>query len=601
MDNEDYTPKNMLGVADLATFAFSIVVSCAIGIYYAYKDRKNSTTDNYYYGGGKMNAVAVGLSIAVTFRSAVTVIASPAEAYITGTAVLWEEFLTIFTSFITMIYFIPAFRRMQLNTIFQYLEFRFSAELARLAGFMYSIATVFYMGTIIYLPAVSLNAVTAIPLTLSIVLTGGICTLYTTLGGMKAVVWSDVFQSSIMLIGMFAVTIQGLITIGGFGEMGAALERGERYTELRFDYGIFSRISPTAVLVGNFVFALDTLCFSQPVMQRYLSCRSTTQAQLSLLIYIFPTILISLLVSVNGFIMYAYFEGCDPVMSGILQKIDQGIPYLVLKLFENIPGLTGLFISAIFSASLSTVSSCLNSLSVVLLEDCFVKRWPNLSESIKLIIGKTIVLAIGIVSIITALLISIVRSNALELVYGFSGLIQGPLDGAYILGFFFPWANKYGAFAGVFSGVALLSFIFFGNHIWNIDPYSANIPPRTIELCSANNTNQEQFSNFTSMVMPETISVNAEEGRSILSDVLNLNFNIHMFVGCFVSLLVGLAVSFLTGHTSGSEANPNYFIPIVDNKCLPIKVRKFFRFGVPELSRDEANISLSQRNGVVDD
>nr|XP_039269232.1 sodium-coupled monocarboxylate transporter 1-like isoform X2 [Styela clava] len=539
MDNEDYTPKNMLGVADLATFAFSIVVSCAIGIYYAYKDRKNSTTDNYYYGGGKMNAVAVGLSIAVTFRSAVTVIASPAEAYITGTAVLWEEFLTIFTSFITMIYFIPAFRRMQLNTIFQ--------------------------------------------------------------GGMKAVVWSDVFQSSIMLIGMFAVTIQGLITIGGFGEMGAALERGERYTELRFDYGIFSRISPTAVLVGNFVFALDTLCFSQPVMQRYLSCRSTTQAQLSLLIYIFPTILISLLVSVNGFIMYAYFEGCDPVMSGILQKIDQGIPYLVLKLFENIPGLTGLFISAIFSASLSTVSSCLNSLSVVLLEDCFVKRWPNLSESIKLIIGKTIVLAIGIVSIITALLISIVRSNALELVYGFSGLIQGPLDGAYILGFFFPWANKYGAFAGVFSGVALLSFIFFGNHIWNIDPYSANIPPRTIELCSANNTNQEQFSNFTSMVMPETISVNAEEGRSILSDVLNLNFNIHMFVGCFVSLLVGLAVSFLTGHTSGSEANPNYFIPIVDNKCLPIKVRKFFRFGVPELSRDEANISLSQRNGVVDD
>nr|XP_039269843.1 sodium-coupled monocarboxylate transporter 1-like isoform X1 [Styela clava] len=598
MDEIASVSKKDLGIADYVSFAALLSVSCIIGIYYAYRDRRNSTTSNYYFGDRKINAIAVGLSIAVTFRSSVTVIASPAESYITGTAVLWSDFAIVIIAFITMIYFIPAFRRMQLNTIFEFLELRFSLVLARIAACMYTFGTIFYMGSVVYLPAVSLNAVTSIPLEWSIILTGGICTLYTTLGGMKAVIWNDVFQSIIMIAGMFAVTIQGLITIGGVDKMMDALERGGRYTAMKFEYGIISRVSPAAILVGNFVMAMDVLCFSQTIIQRYLSCKSTRQAQFSLLVYLLPTLLITLATFVNGFIMYTYYEGCDPVLSGKLQKIDQGIPYLAMELFENIPGMAGLFISAIFSASLSTVSSSLNSLSVVLLEDFFVKRWPNMTESIKLLTGKISVVVIGTLVIINAFVISIVRSNALELVYGFTGLIYGPLVGIFILGFFFPWTNKYGAVIGVFSGYVMLSFIFLGNHIWNENPYSENVPLRTIDSCPTNNVTSELFLNTTTS-MPNMLSTNTEVEHSVLLDILNINFNFLMFLGCSVAIVMGLLFSFLTGHTPGSKANPIYFIPLVDNKRLPVKVRKFFRFGVPELLPVEKKIS-SKTDSVED-
>nr|XP_039269782.1 sodium-coupled monocarboxylate transporter 2-like [Styela clava] len=582
MEEASLTTKKDLGVVDYISFVGLLLTSCGIGIFYAYRDRGNKTTNNYYFGEGKINAIAVGLSLAVTFRSSLSVIASPAEAYITGTAVLWEEFANTIVVFIVIIYFIPAFRRMKLNTIFEFLELRFSPALAKLASFMYSFGTIFYMGSAVYLPAVSLNAVTSIPLAWSIILTGGICTLYTTLGGMKAVVWNDAVQSFVMIIGMFAVTVRGLTFIGGFDEMMDALERGGRFTGMKFDYGIITRISPTAILIGNFIMCIDTLCFSQSIFQRFLSCKSTRQAQYSMLVYLIPTLLMSVSIYLNGFIMYAYYEGCDPVISGKLENIDQGIPYMALELFENVPGVAGLFISAIFSASLSTISSCLNALSVVILEDFVVKKWPNMSESVKLLTGKISVVVLGTLVVINAFLISIVRSNAIELLYGFTGLIFGPLAGIYILGLFFPWTNKYGAFSGLCSGYVLLAFIFFGNYIWNTDPYTNDIPPRTTGSCPVFNNTFDVYINVTTTALPGITSAPIEVKHTMLLDVLNLNFNILMFFGWSTAIVIGLVVSFITGHTPGSEANPNYFIPLFDNKYLPAKVKTFFRFGVPD-------------------
>nr|XP_039270158.1 sodium-coupled monocarboxylate transporter 2-like [Styela clava] len=388
---DENSPKNNFGIDDFIAFAVVLLASCIIGIYFAYKDRKDSSMSTYFFGGKQMHPVAVGLSMAVTFQSSIAVIAEPTEAYIVGNVAIWYPITSFLAFTLSFFYFMPAFYTMDHGTIFEYLQIRFNTYVAKIAAITNTISTIFYMGLVVYAPATVLNAVTPISLNWSIVLTSVICTFYTALGGMKAVMWTDVFQSGIMIIGIISVFIQGLIKIGGFGSLFEALERGERYTAGRFDYGLISRISPLALLLGGVGQKLNSQGLSQQIVQRYQSCKSLRHAQYAALFYIVPTSLIFLINVGNGLVMYAYFEGCDPVKSGEIEEIDQGVPYMTLKLFADIPAMSGIFVAAVFSGSLSTISSGINSFSMVIVEDFITpcsEKVAN-SDTMKIILGKT--------------------------------------------------------------------------------------------------------------------------------------------------------------------------------------------------------------------
>lgn len=609
--------RKILGAADYASFIMLMAVSTIIGIYFAYKDRNNATMKNYFFGGKQMHPLIVGLSLAVTFQSAVVVVAAPAETYLSGTLMLWEPLMRVLSVPIVFAYIIPLYHRLQLKTVYEYLELRYNSKLRRILAGMLSLGTLFYVATVIYLPAVAVNAVTSLPLAWSIVITGVIATFYTTMGGMKAVIWTDVLQSGIMIIGMVAVMVRGLIVIGGFGELYNSLDRGDRFTAFRFDYGLVSRLSPGGLIVGGYFMGLGATGIEQSIIQRFQSCATTGKARSALLIYVIPTLIITITSVVDGLIMYAYYEGCDPVKSGKLDSVDQGIPYMTLEIFESIPGMAGLFISAIFSASLSTISSCLNSLSVLVLEEFIAIKRPSMSDKLKVKVGKVIGIVLGAILISMTFGISASESNVFELLYGFTSLTYGPGIAVYFLGIFFPWTNTIGAMTGMFTSYAVLVFMFIGRHFLNHSPYPTNLPDVSTDLCPTNSTeyminsnatttnfNATMFNynvtmiNFDATTMESVTTNTIEIERTFLRDIYNVNYNFLMMVGFVITLTVGLIASFITGHTPGSKADPKLFVPLVDLDILPEKVRKFFRFGVPELPV-ELKVEYSSGNGNI--
>ena len=230
--------------------------------------------------------------------------------------------------------------------------------------FLFVIAGTITTGIAIYTPATALSAVTAMDLNLAILSTGIVCIFYTMLGGMKAVVWTDVIQSAWMVSGLFAVTVYaGKQVEGGFEYIyERAVETG------RADFFVSSwdptvRGSLQSVIFGN-VFGLNaySFCVSQAFVQRYISCKSVGHARASAYASLPWLVLIITLCMTSGWAMFAYFEHCDPAAAGLLDTSDQLMPYLTTFMFQDMPGVSAVYVSGAFAGALSTVSSNLRSL-----------------------------------------------------------------------------------------------------------------------------------------------------------------------------------------------------------------------------------------------
>lgn len=215
-----------------------------------------------------------------------------------------------------------------------------------------------------------MNQVAGLNLNLAILCVGCVCIFYTSLGGMKAVIWTDVYQSIWMFSGFFIIILVSVIDFDGFGNIWSAVSRGAR-NQGQFELDPRFRHTMWSVLIGNCTGAeMATFICQQYKVQRYLSCKSLKDAQKCIFYSIPVTAVITLMALLAGYSAFAYFEHCDPVTSGWVEKNDQILPYLSLYMFGIIaPGMAGVYMSSVFGATLSTTSSSINSCSVVIIED----------------------------------------------------------------------------------------------------------------------------------------------------------------------------------------------------------------------------------------
>ncbi|CAF3911943.1 unnamed protein product [Rotaria sordida] len=188
-------------------------------------------------------------------------------------------------------------------------------------------------------------------------------------GGLKAIIWTDVIQAVVMFIGLFAVIIQGLVTLGGWKRTFARASRGGRIELDSFDPR--TRHTIWSLLIGGFFNSFATFAFNQAQIQRYMCIHSTRGAKQALLINAVGSGILILLSVFIGIIVYAYYADCDPYTAKQIQEIDQILPYFVMEVLSDKKGLPGVFLACVFSGSLSTISSGLNSLAAVIIEDFY--------------------------------------------------------------------------------------------------------------------------------------------------------------------------------------------------------------------------------------
>ncbi|KAM9334618.1 sodium-coupled monocarboxylate transporter 1-like [Symphorus nematophorus] len=366
-------------VTDYVVFALMLVVSTAIGVYFAWASRGQKSSKNFLTGGRRLTALPVSMSLAASFLSSITVLSNPVEVYRYGTIYVFFSITHVLSILFVSETFLPVFYRLSFTSTYEYLELRFNRATRLLGTVFFIVQTILFTGIVIYGPALALTQVTDMDLWGGIISTGTVCTLYCTLGGLKAVVWTDVFQIGIMLAGYLAAIIKAVISQGGIHTIISDSREGGRLNFLDFDINPLRRHTIWTIIIGGTSGWIAVYGTNQAQVQRYVSCKSITHARLALYINVLG--LSAFLVSsvFAGMSLYSIYKNCDPWKAGLISSPDQLIPYLVMDILTGYPGLPGLFFAAVFSGSLSTVSSSINALAAVTLED-LIKPYTNMSE-----------------------------------------------------------------------------------------------------------------------------------------------------------------------------------------------------------------------------
>ncbi|XP_029284020.1 solute carrier family 5 member 6 [Cottoperca gobio] len=430
----DASEQKRFSAADYVIFALLLVASVGIGLYHALSGGRQRTTQEFLLADRSMSCLPVSLSLIASFQSAVAIIGVPAEIYTHGTQYWFIGCSYILGLLIPAHVFIPVLYRLQLSSVYQYLELRFSKAVRICGTLTFIFQTVIYMGLCVYTPAFALNAVTGFELWAAVLATGLVCTVYTTMGGLKAVIWTDVFQTLVMFAGQLAVIVVGVQRTGGVSEVWRKVQEGNRISSLDLNPDPTERHTFWTLGVGGVFLMLSLYGVNQAQVQRYLSARTEREAIRSVYMA-FPFLQLALALSCTmGLVMFARYCGEDPSERLGTRSRDAMVMYFVMDMLEGLPGLPGLFVACLFSAALSTISSAFNSLATVTMEDLIKPHFPAMTEARATLLSKALALFYGLLCLAMAYLSHLMGESVLQVALKIFGMVGGPILGLSVSG-----------------------------------------------------------------------------------------------------------------------------------------------------------------------
>ncbi|XP_064595914.1 sodium-dependent multivitamin transporter-like [Liolophura sinensis] len=377
--------------ADYAFFGAVLAVSIGIGIYHACAGSKQRTTAEYLVGNRKMSVLPVSFSYVVTYMSSIFMLGLPAEMYVYGFTYMFSFCSIFIANTLTVVVAVPLFHPLQLTSSYEYLEKRFDSLAVRKMGALFGILlNTLYMGVVLYGPAVALDTVAGFPLWASVFLVGIASIIYTSIGGIKAVIWTDVFQCLIIMVGLTAILVKSIMEVGGFGNFWKHNAENGRF-DINWSADPTVRTSFWTALFAGCVNWFG-VAFNQASVQRIAAMPTKRHAVKMVLLSIPGFFFLAIAASLEGFAAFAYYKSkdCDPFAADYISNSNEILPYFVMELFQTLPGLAGLFLASLFSASLSTLSSGLNGISANTLMDFVSPFYPDMSELKRTVLAKII-------------------------------------------------------------------------------------------------------------------------------------------------------------------------------------------------------------------
>ena len=428
-----------------------------IGFYFA---RRESSTNDFFLAGGRVPWWAAGLSIFATMLSAITYLAIPARSYSTN----WIFFVVncgiLAIAPVIIVVYLPFFRRLQVTTAYEYLEKRFSLGIRLIGSLSFIIFQFGRMGIVVLLPALALSAVTGINVYVCIVVMGTLSTLYTVLGGIEAVIWTDVLQTFVLLGGALAAIATVILQVdGGLGTIWESAQENGKLQLINPSWSLASDGILVMVLAAIFN-NLVSYSTDQAVIQRYLTTKDEQASRRAIWTNALLAIPASALFFFVGTALFVFYQS-HPASLHPLEKTDQIFAWFIAS--EMPPGLSGLVIAGIFAAAMSSLDSSIHSVSTAITTD-FIRRFrPNLEEHHFLNIARALTLILGIVGTITATVMAGQDIQSLWTFFlGLIGLFGGTLCGLFLLGIFTRRTAAIHAWIGIVFSIAALAVARFG-------------------------------------------------------------------------------------------------------------------------------------------
>ena len=406
----------------------------ALGLIGWRASRREKGTEDYFLGGRQMPWWAVTFSILATEVSAVTFIGAPGESYGKNYAYLQFAFGSLLGRLLIAWLFLPAFYRGRVTSIYEYLGQRFGNHSRLTAASFFFVTRLLASGVRLLVVSLALSVVSGFPLLPIITVVALFALAYTLLGGIKAVIWTDVLQFGVFMGGALAAVFFLLNAVpGGWTGLCSRVDPAKLRV---FDFS-FSLTSSTifwVALVNGCIQTFAALGTDQDLTQRMLTCRRLEEGQRALVftgILDFPVVLVYLLLGTCLF--YFYQTVGAPLPPDVAADPDKVFPHFIVTVLPA--GVRGLLIASIFAAAMSSLDSAINALASSAVMDIyrpFVR--PGASESHYLKVSRVFVGAFCLLLVTAAVLLNQLEGGKLWLGFKVTGFTYGGLLGVFLLG-----------------------------------------------------------------------------------------------------------------------------------------------------------------------
>jgi len=487
---------------DLAVIACYMLAMIGVGMYFS---RKNKNSEQFTKASGEIPGWAIGLSIYATFLSSNTFLGVPGKAFGSN----WNAFVFSISmplaAWIASKYFVPFYRNTGEISAYTHLEKRFGPWARTYTVICFLLTQFARMGSIFFGIALSLQALTGFSMQ-SIMIVMGICIIiYTVLGGIEAVIWTEVAQGIIKTLGALLILFLVVKEIpGGFATI-IDVAKADHKTSLGSLSPNFTESTFWVVLFYGFFINLNNFGMDQNYIQRYHTAQTSKQASKSIWLCVWIYVPASLLFFVIGTALYAFYQSqpglIDPVklqvaaehlgasasqeqihqLAASFKPSDYGDKVLPFFMVNNIPtGLVGLIVSALLSAAMSTISSNMNASATVFTVDIYQKYFkPDITDKRKLYLLHVSTIAFGVIGLCTGLAM-IGSKSLLDIWWELSGIFAGGMLGLFLLGIISRQTKNAAAVTAVLIGIIVILWMTFsgkleGNYAFLRNPLHKNM------------------------------------------------------------------------------------------------------------------------------
>jgi solute:Na+ symporter, SSS family len=434
----------------LDTFVIGLYMAglVGIGLFFA---RRQTTTENYFIAKRSIPGWAMGLSLLATIITSVTFIAYPGAAYAGDWSLLVPGIMFVAVLAVVGVVVVPFYRHVVHMSAYEYFGRRFGSGVRIYSSFAFAVGHFSKMGFVFYLLALTLSSMTGWAINYVIVLTAIITVFYTMLGGVEAIVWSDVLQGFVLWFGIL-VSLGFLLFLppqGPHAVLSDAWRHGKMSlgsTAMRFD-------KPTIIVLAiyGFFFYVQKYTADQTVVQRYLIARTDCSALRGISLGAALCLPVWTAFMLIGSLLWSFYRLTGEKLPASIHKPDQVFPHFLVT---HIPlGLAGLFVAALLGSAMAMLASDMNCLATIGVEDFYRLARPQTTDKQQLKVGRGIVAASGFAAAGVALRLAHSQGSALSLYYTITAIVAGGLTGLFLLAFLLPGATRKGAIAGIVANL----------------------------------------------------------------------------------------------------------------------------------------------------
>ncbi|TDG42422.1 hypothetical protein AWZ03_011143 [Drosophila navojoa] len=559
---------------DYVVFTFMLSISAGIGVYFGFFAKGEDTTEEYLMGGKRMKTLPIAISLVASQLSAISIMTIPSEMFAFGMNWFFAVLIMVLIVPVLNYVIIPVFYNNDITNCYEYLELRFNGATRKLQTLWFVINIFLMLPIFIFLPSLAFAQVTGFNVHIINIIVCSICIFYTMIGGIKAVVWTDVVQAGIMVLSVVLVGFLGARRLGGLGEVWRIAGEGGRL-DVNFTFDLTTRVTFWNAAASGFVAWTSYVGLHQSCVQRIVALPSLGHARRAIFLFGVGFLLIMSFNCFTGIVMYARYHDCDPLAVGVVSKLDKMVPYFVQDIMGHLTGMPGVFISCVFSAALSTLSASINSLGGIVYFD-YIKPRIHHTEHKANVIMKIIVFLSGIYCIFGGIVVE-KFSSILQMVFSIGGIGFGSVCGVFLLGMLVPRVHGRAAFAASALSIVCMAFVIVGS--WGRNHYPSM--PISTDNCPTTLNATTTVSTLLNLNATVTVKDLPASGFSIF----DISYNWYAALGFVITLVAGTVLSYVLSPAADQvKLNPNLLSPAIR---YFVQYEQAPMYELPELQKDK--------------